>query len=598
MGLKSDTFTKLTKQDVVSGKDGIPSDSTSSLTSSGDATASVKGETDQESVAEQGVYYPPTSCYNYYYPGYNGALNQSDDHGYYNADGSYTGVQSDNGMVYYLPGYNPYASGTLMGVDGQCVSQPPYFSSGYLQQPVPYGTEAVPCYSWDSTYVGDAANGTNANFGNIKSGSRPTASAKANNFPSMKANGTVANKYSLPFDSKSRQSAAPSNFSKSIFQSQPLKPLNKASHLGSDFPAGFAKGFNPVSKFSSFTNQKQGFFPHNGVMNYRPNSRAWNGNEKYKLREKSNRNGHFESSTELTCGPRARNRNSPLNSATEKEELGLMVRRDQYNLQDFQTEYENAKFYVIKSFSEDDIHKCIKYDVWASTPNGNKKLDAAFHDAEAKANETGTKFPIFLFFSVNGSGQFVGVAEMVGQVDFNKDMDFWQLDKWNGFFPVKWHIVKDIPNSQLRHITLESNENRSVTYTRDTQEIGLKQGVEMLKIFKNYSARTSMFDDFNFYENREKSLHARRSSKPPPPSQMEIYGNGDDLPKHLHGEERKTEEPARTSRSHDPKSLINLTKNLSLSTPHPLKNSSGLNPTENPSSNSNSNSNSIPSVSG
>lgn len=52
----------------------------------------------------------------------------------------------------------------------------------------------------------------------------------------------------------------------------------------------------------------------------------------------------------------------------------------------------------------------------------------------------------------------------------------------------------------------------------------------MLKIFKNYSARTSMFDDFNFYENREKSLHARRSSKPPPPSQMEIYGNGDDLP--------------------------------------------------------------------
>ncbi|RVX06983.1 Helicase protein MOM1 [Vitis vinifera] len=125
-------------------------------------------------------------------------------------------VQSDNGMVYYLSGYNPYASGTLMGVDGQCVSQPPYFSSGYLQQPVPYGTEA--------------------------SGSRPTASAKTNNFPSMKANGTVANKYSLPFDSKPRQSAAPSNFSKSLFHSQPLKPLNKASHLGSDFPTGLQKG--------------------------------------------------------------------------------------------------------------------------------------------------------------------------------------------------------------------------------------------------------------------------------------------------------------------------------------------------------------------
>ena len=55
MGLKSDTFTKLTKQDVVSGKDGTPSDSTSSLSSSGDATANIKGETDQESVTESTI---------------------------------------------------------------------------------------------------------------------------------------------------------------------------------------------------------------------------------------------------------------------------------------------------------------------------------------------------------------------------------------------------------------------------------------------------------------------------------------------------------------------------------------------------------------
>lgn len=50
-------------------KDGIPSETTSSLTYSGDATSTVKGETGQQSVAEQGVYYPPTSCYYYYYPG-------------------------------------------------------------------------------------------------------------------------------------------------------------------------------------------------------------------------------------------------------------------------------------------------------------------------------------------------------------------------------------------------------------------------------------------------------------------------------------------------------------------------------------------------
>ena len=82
-----------------------------------------------------------------------------------------------------------------------------------------------------------------------------------------------------------------------------------------------------------------------------------------------------------------------------------------------------------------------------------------------------TYWRMWLKLQVNGSGQFVGVAEMIGNVDFNKSMDFWQLDKWSGFFPVKWHIVKDIPNSLLRHILLENNENRPVTYTRDTQEV-------------------------------------------------------------------------------------------------------------------------------
>lgn len=72
---------------------------------------------------------------------------------------------------------------------------------------------------------------------------------------------------------------------------------------------------------------------------------------------------------------------------------------------------------------------------------------------------------------VNTSGQFVGVAEMVGPVDFNKKVEYWQQDKWIGCFPVKWHIVKDVPNSLLKHITLENNENKPVTNSRDTQEV-------------------------------------------------------------------------------------------------------------------------------
>lgn len=161
------------------------------------------------------------------------------------------------------------------------------------------------------------------------------------------------------------------------------------------------KGYNPMGKLSSFTYQKQGLFPQNGQVNYRPNERAWNVNDRSKLRDKYNRNGEFENSTELTRGPRAYNNSASSDSSGEIMDLGLAVRSDEYNLQAFPTEYESAKFYIIKSYSEDDIHKSIKYNVWSSTPNGNKKLDAAFRDVEAKATEKNSKCPMFLFFSVS-----------------------------------------------------------------------------------------------------------------------------------------------------------------------------------------------------
>lgn len=74
---------------------------------------------------------------------------------------------------------------------------------------------------------------------------------------------------------------------------------------------------------------------------------------------------------------------------------------------------------------------------------------------------------------VNGSGHFCGLAEMVGPVDFHKDMDFWCQDKWTGCFPVRWHIIKDVPNYTLQHILLQNNENKPVTHSRDTQEVSI-----------------------------------------------------------------------------------------------------------------------------
>lgn len=86
------------------------------------------------------------------------------------------------------------------------------------------------------------------------------------------------------------------------------------------------------------------------------------------------------------------------NSDTEGN---IIIYTDQYNKDDFPIDYVDAKFFVIKSYSEDDVHKSIKYNVWSSTPHGNKKLESAFEDTQKFAAGKPSGCPIFLFFSVS-----------------------------------------------------------------------------------------------------------------------------------------------------------------------------------------------------
>ena len=126
-------------------------------------------------------------------------------------------------------------------------------------------------------------------------------------------------------------------------------------------------------------------------------------------------NDNMDGLNELNRGPRAKdikNQESSTLTVTDKgqslpsigtieegESKGSVIPdRDQYNKVDFPEEYTDAKFFVIKSYSEDNVHKSIKYNVWASTPTGNKKLDAAYREAQEKP----TGCPVFLFFSVTG----------------------------------------------------------------------------------------------------------------------------------------------------------------------------------------------------
>lgn len=54
-----------------------------------------------------------------------------------------------------------------------------------------------------------------------------------------------------------------------------------------------------------------------------------------------------------------------------------------------------------------------------------------------------------------------------------------------------------------------------------------KPGVEMLKIFKNFTSRTSLLDDFLYYENRQKIMLEERARLFPKPIAPEIHQMGE-----------------------------------------------------------------------
>ncbi|RCV29553.1 hypothetical protein SETIT_6G022500v2 [Setaria italica] len=308
--------------------------------------------------------------------------------------------------------------------------------------------------------------------------------------------------YHQPFSSFDRAPTQPNN-TPGLF-GQGNMPLASGMHHGSPYGPGSYKARQQGGKLG-------GTAP------------SWNSGRRFgafdlsanQQRPFGSHNGSLEFMNEQNRGPRATKpkiQDTENSSADEKSEKTVpLIDSELYNRPDFITEYKDAKFFVIKSYTEDHVHRSIKYSVWASTASGNRKLDSAYRAAKEKEDHC----PIFLFFSVNGSGQFCGVAEMIGPVDFDRSVDYWQQDKWSGQFPVKWHIIKDVPNNLLRHIILENNDNKPVTNSRDTQEVKLEQGLQMLTIFKNHEAETTILEDFDFYEQREKALQENRRQQQP-----------------------------------------------------------------------------------
>ena len=171
----------------------------------------------------------------------------------------------------------------------------------------------------------------------------------------------------------------------------------------------------------------------------------------------------------------------------------------------------NDKFFVIKSFTEEDIHKSMKYGVWSSSKYGNNILNQAYNNT--KINNAGN---VYLFFSCNKSRRYCGVAKMTSTVDESKIFELWTQDnKWPGLFNVEWIFIKDVPLKEFNKIVIQMNtgEIRPVPHARDAQEIPFNCAKIMMKKFSLYENSNTIFEKFEFYDLRQEQYINNKNRK-------------------------------------------------------------------------------------
>jgi len=171
---------------------------------------------------------------------------------------------------------------------------------------------------------------------------------------------------------------------------------------------------------------------------------------------------------------------------------------------------EKAKFFVIKSTQEDDVFMAVKYRIWSSTFNGNNILKKAYEESEVSSQ------PVFLFFNVNGSRHFTGVAQMKSNYIEGESSEHWKnSEKWKGIFKIEWIFLKDIFNKEFIYLNFIHNDQdyRSVIYSRDCQEIPFEIGKKMLLFFQNFQHKTSILYAFEDYDLKERTKKISGNSK-------------------------------------------------------------------------------------
>eukprot|EP00917_Polyrhabdina_sp_WS-2016_P023791 GHVP01051465.1.p2 GENE.GHVP01051465.1~~GHVP01051465.1.p2 ORF type:complete len:311 (-),score=57.95 GHVP01051465.1:78-1010(-) len=143
-----------------------------------------------------------------------------------------------------------------------------------------------------------------------------------------------------------------------------------------------------------------------------------------------------------------------------KNELAKQIAEDQ-----------NTKYFLIKSYSNENIGKSLQWNVWATCFRNEKKLDEAYNNSPH----------VILVFSVNGSSRFSGYASMKSRPGQSKVTERIFCGPDGSPFPGKMFDLYWV-RQDCDHITNSLNEYKPVKIGRDGQELSSDAGKALCKI--------------------------------------------------------------------------------------------------------------------
>ncbi|KAL4511862.1 hypothetical protein ABPG72_012707 [Tetrahymena utriculariae] len=149
-----------------------------------------------------------------------------------------------------------------------------------------------------------------------------------------------------------------------------------------------------------------------------------------------------------------------------------------------------GRFFQMKAYQWEAIKAGVLYGTWSTSIDQNILLDQAFCEAKGK-------YPIILFFSINQSKSFQGVAIMKSRVNPQWRQDVWDgTKKFQGLFFIEWIYVQHILSTEFKGILNSLNFNKPVINQRNGQEINYEAGIQMLEVFMKQSQSKRIDHDY------------------------------------------------------------------------------------------------------